>query len=46
MVEVKADVKVKKTADMKKYQKEYQEANKERILNKINRTMLKIGMLN
>ena len=35
MVEVKGDVKVTKTADMKKYQKEYQEANKERILNKI-----------
>ena len=36
-MEVKSDVKlkIKKTADMKKYQQEYQQKNKERILYKI-----------
>ena len=43
MVEVSTDakLKVKKTADMKKYQKEYQEKNKEKILLKIKENYMK-----
>lgn len=43
MVEVSTDakLKVKKTADMKKYQKEYQEKNKEKILLKIKENYIK-----
>jgi hypothetical protein len=35
MVQINTTIKIKKTADMKAYQKEYQDKNKDRILYKI-----------